>query len=561
MWEMNKYLPYPSFERRGHEGMTTSQQIQQALKSALGKLGYAAEPVVTLQEIPEFGDYSSNAPLVLAKKLGKNPMEVGKEIVERLKQDTPPQPSPSKGEDNINEIVERIEVAKPGFLNFYLNQEFIIRELKRFYESGYSYENVGGGRTVQLEFVSANPTGPLTLANGRAGFYGDVLSRVMMLSGFTVEQEYYVNDAGNQIETLGKSILAKLGKYTPQEDEQLYQGSYVEELAQEYSSSVGDVSEEDREGFGFRVASEQLLPSIKQSLLNMGITFDRFTSEKIDVREKGYPNRFLDIAKEKGYVFDQDGAVWLKTTALGDDKDRVLITSDQQLTYLAADAGHYLETVERGFVMKINVLGADHHGYIGRIQAVAKMVGLEQSEIVIMQLVKLVKDGKEFRMSKRKGTYVTIDEVVEELGADVTRYFFLSRAPNSQLTIDLDLAKKESKENPVFYIQYAGARISSIVSKIDVGVAQSVEFDREACEAKLILEWPEHVARALQDRHVHLLVEYAYRLADSFHSFYERHRVIEDGGIHEKRLSVVLAYRKAFHEVFRVLGVKFLEKM
>lgn len=536
---------------------TTKWLISKALREALNRVPVGVDvlsvdtfPMVTLQDVPEFGDYSSNAPLVFGKQLKKNPMEFGEELKVAL-----------LGSGELKDVVDRIEVAKPGFLNFYLKQEFIIRELKRFYESGYSYENVGGGRTVQLEFVSANPTGPLTLANGRAGFYGDVLSRVMTLSGFTVEQEYYVNDAGNQIETLGKSILAKLGKYTPQEDEQLYQGSYIEELAQEYSSSVGDVSEEDREGFGFRVASEQLLPSIKQSLLNMGIAFGRFTSEKMDVRERGYPSRFLDIAKEKGFVFDQDGAVWLKTTALGDDKDRVLITSDQQLTYLAVDAGHYLETVERGFVMKINVLGADHHGYIGRIQAVAKMVGLEQSEIVIMQLVKLVKDGKEFRMSKRKGTYVTIDEVVEELGADVTRYFFLSRAPNSQLTIDLDLAKKESKENPVFYIQYAGARISSIVSKIDVGMAQSVEFDGEACEAKLILEWPEHVARALQDRHVHLLVEYAYRLADSFHSFYERHRVIDDGGINVKRLSVVLAYRKAFHEVFRVLGVRFLEKM
>jgi len=531
---------------------TTKHIIAEAIDRVLFQLlEERFNSTVTLQGVPEFGDYSSNAPLVVGKQRKQNPIQFGEALKKALLE---------SGE--LSDVVERIEVAKPGFLNFYLKQDFIIQALKRFYQQGYAYEQVGEGRKVQIEYVSANPTGPLTLANGRAGFFGDVLSRVLQLSGFQVEREYYVNDAGNQIETLGKSILAKLGKYVPRDDEQLYQGDYVEILAKEYSNEVCDDSDdEDLEHFGFRVASEKLLPSIRQSLSHMGIAFDRFTSETIDVREKGYPGRFLELATNMGFVYEQDGAVWLRTTAFADDKDRVLITSDRQLTYFAADAGHYFETVERGFSIKINILGADHHGYINRIQAVAKIVGLERSEVVIMQLVKLVKDGKEFRMSKRKGTYVTIDEVVGELGADVTRYFFLSRAPNSQLTIDLDLAKKESKENPVFYIQYAGARISSIVSKLDMTEWNQFELDAESCEAKIILAWPEHVARALENRQVHLLVEYAYQLADSFHAFYETYRVIEHDVVNKKRLSVILAYQKAFREVFRVLGVRFLENM
>lgn len=494
------------------------------------------------------GDYASNIALSLAKILKRPPMEIAKEI--------------SVGLDGG--AYQRVDIVPPGFINIFLREgalrgeiKKVLTEKERYGQSSEKKEN------IQVEFISANPTGPLTLGNGRGGFYGDVLSNVLAHQGYSVEREYYVNDVGNQVRTLGLAMKAALG-IVP-DDENYYRGAHIEEWAKNNEKLIEETL--DAEELGKRVAHDFLAKFIKPTVEEkMKIRFDQWTSEDADVREKGYVDNVMGIFRAKNLVYEAEGATWLRTTEYGDDKDRVLITLGGYPTYFFVDAAHHLETRERGILRKINILGADHHGYVSRIKAVADILGYEKTEWIVMQLVRLMSGGAEVRMSKRKGTFVTLDELLEEVGVDAARYFFLERAPETHMDFDMDLARERSVKNPVYYIQYAHARMYSVFEKAGSATAEGqLELLKSPDEFSLIkklIQFPEVVEDIAKDYHVHRLPRYAYELARAFHNFYERERIIgEDKGLMAARLALVRASQIVLRNTLGLMGISAPEKM
>lgn len=506
---------------------------------------------VSVPEQIEQGHYSTNAAFVLSKKENKSPMAIAKRLAEEIVK---------KGSG----LIERAEAVKPGFVNIWLTPKALYEELetildkRRYYGAGQKNKE-----KIQVEFISANPTGPLTLANGRGGFFGDVLSNVLEFSGSEVEREYYVNDTGNQVLTFGKSLLAAAG-HIPEEEE-FYKGGYILEWAKEHKDFISKHSN-NPEAVGER-AAEDFLELIRDTIeKKSGIRFNRYTSEKNHILKEGFPEKALSLFKKAGVAYEKDGAVWLKTSEYGDDKDRVLITTEKAPTYFLVDSGHYLETKERGFTGKINILGPDHYGYVARIQAAAKILGLTNSRVIITQAVRLMKNGEEMKMSKRKGSFVTFEELVDEVGVDVARFFFLMIAPETHMDFDLGLAKEHSMKNPVFYIQYAYVRAKGILEKTKV---PSVDLDwnllKTADDSLLIralAEFPEIVEGTALDFQVHRLTRYASRLAHVFHGFYEREHVTgEEPALSRARLELVSASLQVFENLFRLLGISMPEKM
>ena len=455
-------------------------------------------------------------------------------------------------------MISRITIAPPGFLNIRLSDSALQAVISDVLEKKELFGN--GDRKsekIQVEFISANPTGPLTIANGRGGFFGDVLSRVLESQGYEVEREYYINDAGNQVRMLGLSALAAGGLVADSED--YYHGEHIGAWASAHSATL-EARKDDPETLGRMAAGDFLAEFIKPAVEEkMKIHFQRWTSEQADIREKGYVDRALALFKEKGLVVEKDSAVWLKTTEFGDDKDRVLITSDGFPTYFLVDAGHYLEAKERGFA-KINILGADHHGYVSRIQAVAKIIGLSRSEVIVMQLVRLLENGKEARMSKRKGVFVIIDDLIHEVGLDAVRYFFLEKNPETHIDFDIELAKKQSKENPVYYIQYAHARLCSIFRKGALVPAwfqiSALASDSERGLIRKLTAFPEILEDIAADYRVSRLVQYAYDLAHTFHIFYEKNRILDaDGEVKDARMALAAATQIVLKKTLDILGM------
>ncbi|KKW17911.1 MAG: arginine--tRNA ligase [Candidatus Sungbacteria bacterium GWC2_49_10] len=531
-------------------------EIEALIRDAASGL-YGSETVppfsVVPPDDPAHGDYASNVALSISKIVKRSPMEIAKEITAQLK---------SRGFSNS-------DIASPGFINIFIPEEALRSEMKKILteKEGYGQSSEKKGN-IQVEFISANPTGPLTLGNGRGGFYGDVLSNVLAHQGYSVEREYYVNDAGNQVRTLGLSVKAILGVVP--DDESYYHGAHIEEWVAGHEKLVEEMP--DAEELGKNVARDFLARFIKPAVeKKMNIRFDRWTSEDNDVRENGYVDKVMEIFRARNLVYEGDGATWLKTTEFGDDKDRVLITSDGYPTYFFVDAAHHLETRERGISHKINILGADHHGYVSRIKAVADILGYEKVEWIVMQLVRLVSGGKEVRISKRKGTFVTIDELIEEVGVDAARYFFLERAPETHMDFDLDLARERSVKNPVYYVQYAHARMCSLSEKAGVPLqagapsAGSFELLKSPDEFSLIkklIQFLEVVEDIAKDYHVHRLPRYAYELARAFHNFYEKERIIgEDTKLTSARLALVQAAQIVLRNTLNLMGISAPEKM
>ncbi len=536
-----------------------------------------------------------------------SPHEIAEEIAGKLRK-------------NSENIFEKIEVAGGGFINFWLKPEVLYEELKEILEQkdGYgatsdrrhsdkrhgdtatqrhltgdtaTYDTAtfdrrppqsGARQTtkIQVEFVSANPTGPLTLANGRGGFLGDVLANVLEMTGYEVEREYYINDVGGQILTLGKSILAANGIIA--DAEEFYKGEYVKEWAKKNKKIVLKLKDKPMK-IG-QMAAKDFLKSIKKVLeKKAGIAFDKWTSEEKEIHKKKLAEKALEIFKQKGFVYEKDGAVWLKTTEFQDDKDRVLITSAGLPTYFLADGGHYLETIKRGYKRKINILGPDHYGYVKRIQAVAKILDFEKSEVIITQALRLTENGKEVKMSKRKGQFITFEELVDEVGADVARFFFLMVSHNSHMDFDMALAKEKSNKNPVYYTQYAFVRCASILRKIPNshaynGQAGKLQITNKSKipnsklsalntneDIKLMLhlsQFSEVIEDTANDYQAHRLTRYAVELARVFHNFYEKERIIgESKDLAEARLVLVQATKIVFENLFGILGISVPEKM
>lgn len=525
-----------------------------ALRGALAAAGITAPEEIHLERPArrEHGDWSSNVALATAKTAGRVPRELAGDLVAHLN-GAPP------------DHVERVEIAGPGFVNFHLRETWlhdVLRDVVDAGEQGYARLDVGRGRKVNVEFVSANPTGPLHAGGGRWAAYGDALCRILERAGHEVHREYYLNDRGVQMGLFGASLAArKAGTALPEDG---YAGEYITEWAAEMPDDADPVE------WGY----ERVKRDLRESLAAIGVEFDTWFSERSLVGSGAIEATLADL-RQRGVVFDQDGAVWLRTTAFGDDKDRVLVKSDGEPTYLLPDIAYHRDKYARGHELLIDVWGADHHGYVSRLKAGVQALGHapEDLEIILGQLVALMRGGEEVRLSKRAGTMVLLDDLVEAVGADVARLTFLLQSLDTRQTIDLDLITARSNENPVFYVQYANARIHSIGRKAAAaGVVRGpledadlslLAHERELDLLRKLSELPEVVALACADRAPHKVTTWVRELADRFHGFYHDCYVIGDvpPELTQARLWLVEAARTGLAIGLDLLGVSAPEAM
>ena len=535
-----------------------------AIAAGVVKDGTLPEVQLTVPPKKEFGDFASNFAMQSARALRCNPRVLAQYIVENL--DCP--------------YVKKAEIAGPGFINFYLNPDWVYDMLARIVEAGENYGNLpkASDEKIQLEYVSANPTGPLHVGHGRGAAVGSALANLLKAAGYDVEQEYYINDAGNQMNNLARSVNARYLELLGKEiefPEDGYHGHDIIDTAQRIINMYGDrfmqMEEAERLEEFKTIAYQEKLAALKEDLERFNVRFDVWFSEKT-LHEANKIKEACDRLLEKGYMYEQDGALWLKSTAFGDDKDRVVIRDNGVPTYFAADIAYHANKFGRGFDRVINLWGADHHGYIARMKAAMQCMGYqpEQLEILILQMVRLLRDGQEVKMSKRTGQSVTLNELIDEVGTDAARFFFVMRSIDSQLDFDLDLAKKKSNDNPVFYVQYAHARICSIMRQVaEAGIKVQGKGDykllTEPVEVDLIKklgEYPEMLATAAKERAVQQVAHYVYDLAGLFHSAYNQCRILgvnED--LQQARLAMVMAVGHVVRHALSILGVSAPEKM
>ena len=507
---------------------------------------------------PDLGDYSSNAAMLLAGSLGDNP----RAVAERLRGEL-------EGDPALAPELERIEIAGPGFVNFFLADSWYLRALGDLLSAG---EEVGPSPTdsperILVEFVSANPTGPIHVGTGRNAAYGDSLARLLRAAGNEVEREYYVNDAGSQIGRFADSLAARMRGEEPPEDG--YAGEYVGEIAARLKSEGVDPS--DRERLEER-GIEEVLKEVGSSLERFGVHFDNWFSER-SLYAKGEVDEALAELEKRGHTYRHEDALWLRTTDFGDDKDRVLIRSNGEATYLTPDIAYHWDKLQRGFERLVDVLGADHHGYVARVRAAIEALGAdpERFEALTMNLVHIVEGGERVQMSKRTGDFVTLDELVEDIGVDATRWFMLWRSHETTVDLDLELARSQSSENPVYYVQYAHARIASILRKAEeeggssepgVGGRAPLEVSEKVL-VKRLLEFPEEVRAAAARRAPHRICAYSTAVAADFHAFYRDCQVVgaEGEGVEATRLALCLTTKRTIAAALGLLGISAPERM
>ncbi len=512
---------------------------------------------------PEHGDFATNVALANARVFRRNPREVAQNLVAAL--DAP--------------FVRKAEVAGPGFVNFWLSAEAIWGEVGALLREGERYgRREATGDPILLEFVSANPTGPLTVAHGRHAAYGDSLARLLEASGRIVSRECYFNDAGNQIRLLGESVAARYaglyGTEWPISDpDALYRGEYVLEIAQDFAEEYGDSHLNWHPSNALpqlsAFATEWCIKDIKKTLGRARVEFDTYFREK-SLYESGAVEELVEDLKERESAYEAEGAVWLASSRFGDDKDRVLVKGDGTYTYMAPDLAYHCDKWNRGFKAAVDVLGADHAGYPPRIRAGLVALGLPEDflDVELIRLVKLMRGGEQVKVSKRAGTFVTFDELLDEVGVDVARYFYVRSSHKTEMNFDLDLAIRQSDENPVFYVQYAHARIASIFGRAGIGVGEIGEIPPGGLapqERSLVLElldFPRVVQSAANRREVHPIPTYLEMLATRFHQFYTVHRVlVDDEATRARRLALCAATKTVLRTGLELLGVNAPEKM
>ncbi len=521
--------------------------------------GEPAGPAPALERPPqpEHGDYSSNAAMLLAAPLGESPRDVAARLCAELQREL-----------GAQGWLDRVEVAGPGFVNLFLSDTWFHAAAAALEAAG---ERLGPApadspERVLVEFVSANPTGPLHVGGGRHAAYGDALVRLLESVGHRVEREYYVNDAGGQMQRFAASIVAAMTGGEPPEDG--YRGPYVERLAERLRSENLDPA--DADAIGLR-AVELVLEDVRESLDRFGVHFDTWFSER-GLYGRGEVEEALAALEQSGHTYRSDGALWLRSTEFGDDKDRVLVRAEGEPTYLAADVAYHRDKLERGFDRLIDVLGADHHGYAPRLRAAIAALGAdpEAIESPIMRLVHIVEGGERAQMSKRSGDFVSLDELVDDIGVDAARWFMLWRSHDTAVDLDLELARRESSENPVYYVQYAHARIASILRKADEeGSAVARPIPGTALEPaerdliKRLLEFPEEVREAAARRAPHRICAYSMAVAADFHAFYRDCKVIgaEGEGVEGQRLSLCLLAKRTIAGALGLLGISAPERM
>lgn len=556
--------------------MTIVEQVKNQLKEeiieAVVKAGLAAQEQVpdVVLEAPKdkaHGDFATNMAMQLARIAKKAPRKIAEELIASF--------------DKKKGHIRKIEIAGPGFINFFLDNQYLTDLIPTIIEEGDAYgsSNTGAGKKILVEFVSANPTGSLHLGHGRGAAVGDALCKLLNKAGYQAVPEYYINDGGNQITNLAVSLearyLQQLGQ-SAEIPENGYHGKDIIDLAkrlvEEYGDSLSAKPEEERMRFFRNFGVEHLMGGIKKDLADFRVHFDKWFSER-SLYEDNKVEAVLDYLKNKGETYEKDGALWLKTTEYGDDKDRVLVKSDGSYTYFTPDIAYHKDKLDRGFEQLIDVLGADHHGYVPRLKAAIQSLGYnpDQLTVQIIQLVNLFKDGEKVKMSKRTGKAVTMRELMEDVGVDAARYFFAMRSSDSHLDFDLDLAISHSNENPVYYVQYAYARITSMLKRAEDFEHDNVaELDlnllsgeKEIDLLKKLGDFPAVVADSAQKLSIQHIPAYLFELASYLHSFYNAEKVLDESNVplSKARVALMKAVRTTLKNGMELIGVHAPEKM
>lgn len=552
---------------------TIRQVILNAARAAFEKGFLTSNQMPEVEiEVPrhqDHGDYSSNFAMVSAGIQKMAPHKIAQGIVSCI---------------DISGVIEKVEIAGPGFINFFLSNEVCQPVIHKILAQDrlFGSSKIGNKERVQVEFVSANPTGPLHIGHGRGGAVGDSVGNILSFAGYDVQKEYYINDSGRQIRTLGTSVWIRLQQMTGKAlefPEDCYKGRYIKDIAQELIEIKGKrfAKIDDQEGISTcaRYAADKILQGIKQDLSDFGVNFDQWFSEQ-RLYDSGRVEKAIDTFKSQDLIYENDGALWFKTEIFGDEKDRVVVRKNGRTTYFASDIAYHMEKFERGFARVIDVWGADHHGYIKRINASVVASGRmrNQFKVILVQLVNLLRRGKPVQMSTRAGDFVTLRDIVNEVGKDAARFMFLSRSYDSGLDFDLELAKQQNPENPVYYVQYVHARITGIllkaknakfISRIDFSRGYHLNLLNEPEEIqlmKILDNFQETVEKSAKTLHPHVIFTYLMTLASAFHGYYNKYKVITDNkDLTMARLSMVLAVKKVIRNALSLLGVSAPERM
>lgn len=538
--------------------MDIKKDLRNIINESLSKMNI--DGVSFIVEVPknkENGDYSTNVAMELTKVLRKNPREIAEEIVANI----------DKGN-----IIDRIVIAGAGFINFYINNSYLLKGIDEIIklDKDYGKSNIGNKKKINIEYVSANPTGILHVGTARGASYGDNLSRIMSFAGYDVTREYYINDGGNQIHNLGLSIKARYDNICGKElnmPEDGYHGEEIIEIAQGIYDEFGDSKLDAEISYFTNLGVSKLLQRIKDDLKNFRVEFDVWSSE-MAIRNSGKIEECLASLEKNGNIYEAEGAKWLRTTKYGDDKDRVVVKHDGSYTYLVPDIAYHLDKIHRGFDNLIDVFGADHHGYVSRLKASIDALGYDSKilDVKLLQMVKLIRDGEEVKMSKRTGQTITINELVEEVGLNASRYFFAAKSLDTQMNFDITLATKKSTENPVYYIEYAYARICSILNnvkeKIEVNNYETIESEYALNLIKKAYEFKDVVEMSAEKQIPHILANYVYELATLFHTYYSHEKIISDDIKYtSERINLINAVKITIGNALNLIGIVAREKM
>ncbi len=532
------------------------------LQNIIEELG-VTEPVEIIFEIPKdtsFGDYSTNLAMKLAKQLRKAPVMIAKEIIEKL--------------NTQKNHLSKVEVAGAGFINFYIDNKYLSNIVFQINDQKENFGDcdLGHGKNVNIEFVSANPTGYLHIGHCRGAAYGDSLARIMKKAGYNVSKEHYVNDAGNQIKNLAHSIYVRYQELFGRKEElgeDDYHGKEIITIANMIKDETGDAHLNDTDLDFFRnYGVDYLLKGLKHDLHDFNVDFDTWFSEK-SLYDSNQVQKTLQFLIDKGYTYEEDGAIWLKTEPYGDEKNRVLVKSDKTLTYFTPDIAYHANKLSRGYDFLIDVLGADHHGYISRLKAAIAYVGGNPDliDVEILQMVRVIQDGVEVKMSKRSGKAITMRDLIDEVGTDALRYLFVSKALSTHMDLDLDLAVRQSNDNPVYYAQYAYARICSIFRNVKTEYHEVQEFkeiDLNKCKKIImtLLQYPTIVKEAAEKRIPHRICQYIYSLAQALHGYYNEEKILTDNEVEmNEKLTLLNAVKIVLKDSLNLIGVGVKEEM
>ena len=535
--------------------MSIKNELQCIIKKSLPFDVDLSRIIIDIPKDKKNGDYSCNIAFLLARELKSNPMDIANDI-----------------KDKINDsIIDKVEASSPGFINIYLSKRYLLDNINTILLKGKNYgkNDYGHGEKINIEYVSANPTGTLHIGHGRGAVYGDTLANVMSFCGYDVTREYYINDAGNQMYNLGVSIKERYKEICGKSfeiPENGYHGKEIIDIAKSIYDVYGDSKLECDVSFFRSEGLDILLLGIKKDLDRFRVNFDVFTSEQ-SLYDSGLVDTVLSKLQKSGKCYIEDDALWLKTTDVCDEKDRVLVKSDGNYTYLLPDIAYHSNKLDRGFDRLIDVLGSDHHGYINRLKSSLEIIGYDSSslDIKILQMVRLLRGGEEVKLSKRTGKTITLNELIDDVGVNAARYFFASKSLDTQMDFDLDLATSKSNENPIYYIEYANARISSIIKNRNI--LQEHEFSTMNNELAYtimnkLLEFEDVVIGAARNGYPHLIANYLYELASLFHSYYAAERIITDDAVYtSERIAFLGAIKVVINNAANMLGLILREEM